>query len=77
MKDNLFVKNIKYLTKTRINQNQLANIFNVSRQAIGNLLKTKDPRASTLLKLSEIYNVSIDDLLKKDLESEQSEKEII
>lgn len=49
----------------------------ITRQSITFLLKTKDPRASTLLKLSRIYNVSIDDLLKKDLESEQSEKEII
>ena len=69
---NQFSKNIKFLTSKKINQNQLANIFGVSRQAIGNLIKTKDPRASTLLKISKIYDVSIDDLLKKDLESENN-----
>jgi len=65
---NYFTKNLKFLTKTKINQNQLSILLNISRQAIGNLLKTNDPRASTLIKISEIFNVSIDDLLKKDLE---------
>lgn len=66
---NYFVKNLKYLTKNKINQNQLAILLNVSRQAIGNLLKTNDPRANTLIKISDIYKVSIDDLLRKDLEN--------
>ena len=65
---NYFTKNLKFLTKTRINQNQLAHLMNTTRQAITSLLKTNDPRANTLIKISEIYNVSIDDLLKKDLE---------
>lgn len=30
-----------------------------------------DPRVSTVIKLSEIYNISIDDLLLKDLENEE------
>lgn len=68
---NYFVKNLKYLTKNKINQNQLAILLNVSRQAIGNLLKTNDPRANTLIKISDIYKISIDDLLRKDLEVEQ------
>ena len=62
-----FTENIKYLTKTKINQNQLAIKLGITRQAITKLLKTEDPRATTLIKLSEIYNVTIDDLLKKDL----------
>ena len=64
---NFFTNNLKYLTKTRINQNQLAEKLGITRQAITTMLKTEDPKASTLIKLSEIYNVSIDDLLKKDL----------
>lgn len=31
---------------------------------------TKDPRISIVIKLAKIYNVSIDDLLLKDLEKE-------
>ena len=64
---NYFTKNIKYLTKTKINQNQLAEKLGITRQSITTMLKTEDPRASTLIKISEIYQVSIDDLLKKDL----------
>lgn len=63
-----FKKNLKFLTEsTEINQNQLAIKLDISRQAITSMLKTDDPRASTLIKISEIYNISIDDLLKKDL----------
>ena len=68
---NYFSKNLRFLTKTKINQNQLSILLNISRQAIGSLLKTNDPRASTLIKISQIYNVSIDDLLTKDLENEK------
>ena len=64
---NYFKKNIRYLTKTKINQNQLAEKLGITRQSITTMLKTEDPRASTLIKISEIYNISIDDLLKKDL----------
>ena len=62
-----FIQNLQFLTKTKINQNQLAEKLGITRQSITTLLKTKDPRASTLIKLSEIFNISIDDLLKKDL----------
>ncbi len=68
--NNYFIKNLRFLTKTTINQNQLAKKLGISRQTVTSLLKTQDPRSTTLLKLSEIYHVSIDDLLKKDLESE-------
>lgn len=68
----LFNKNINFLVKnTKINQNQLANLMGITRQSVNQIMKTKDPRISTLLKISEIYNVSIDDLLKKDLENQK------
>ena len=68
-----FKENIKYLTKnTEINQNKLASILGISRQSITSLLNTDNPRANTLLKISQIYNVSIDDLLKKDLSKENN-----
>jgi len=66
-----FNENLKFLTKnTEINQNQLAIKLGITRQAITTLLATKDPRASTLIKLSEIYNISIDKLLLIDIEKE-------
>lgn len=66
---NFFNKNIQFLTKnTKINQNQLAIKLSLTRQTINKLMnQTTDPRASTLIKISEIYNVSIDSLLKEDL----------
>ena len=64
----LFSKNMKYLTKEKIKQSELARILNISRQSVSDLINSKDPKASTLIKISEIFNVSIDDLLKKDLE---------
>ncbi len=67
-----FNKNMKYLTKSKIKQIELARILKISRQSISALMNSKDPKASTLLKISEIYGISIDDLLKKDLESENN-----
>lgn len=65
----LFNKNMKYLTKERIKQSELARILNISRQSVSDLINSKDPKASTLIKISDIYKVSIDDLLRKDLEN--------
>lgn len=68
-----FKENLKYLTKnTEINQNRLASILGISRQSITSLLNTDNPRANTLIKISQIYNVSIDDLLNKDLSKENN-----
>lgn len=68
-----FVKNLIYLTKnTEVNQNQLASKLGISRQSINNMLRNKnlDPKASTLIKISKIYNTSIDDLIFKNLENQ-------
>ena len=66
-----FTKNLKFLTSTtETNQNQLAKKLNIKRQSITTMLKTEDPKASTLIKISQIYKISIDDLLLKDLEQE-------
>lgn len=64
---NNFTKNLIHLTKTKINQNQLAEKLNLSRQQINRYIKGQEPNYDRLIKISEIYNVSIDDLLKKDL----------
>ena len=54
-----FNKNLLFLTKnTKINQNQLAVKLGITRQSINKLITcTSDPRASTLIKLSEIYKL--------------------
>lgn len=66
-----YSKNMKYLTKTRgINQNQLALKLEITRQSINTMINATDPKASTLIKISRIYNITIDDLLLKDLEKE-------
>ena len=65
---NYFSKNLELLTKVSINQNQLSIKLELSRQTIqGYIKQNKEPKYDTLIKISEIYNVSIDDLLKKDL----------
>ncbi len=69
-----FVKNLNYLTKKgKINQNQLATRLGISRQSINNMLRKTDldPKASTIIKIAEIYSISIDDLLLKNLSSSE------
>lgn len=63
-----FNKNIEHLTKISINQNQLAIKLELSRQTIqGYIKQNKEPKYDILIKIAKIYNVSIDDLLLKDL----------
>ena len=65
---NKFSKNLAHLTKISTNQNQLATKLDLSRQTIQGYIKQgKEPKYDTLIMISEIYQVSIDDLLKKDL----------
>lgn len=68
------MKNLNYLTKKgKINQNQLATRLGISRQSINNMLRKTDldPKASTIIKIAEIYSISIDDLLLKNLSSSE------
>ena len=69
---NYFIKNLKYLTKNEIKQSELARILNISRQSVSDLINSKDPKASTLIKISNIYNIPIDNLLKIDLENKNN-----
>lgn len=64
-----FTENLKFLTKNRINQNQLAGKLGVPRQSITRYLNGREPSYDKLIIISEVYNVTIDDLLKKDLSS--------
>ena len=63
--------NIKYLRKDKgWTQQDLANGLGVKRPQIGSYEEGRaDPRIQTLLNLSELFNVSVDDLLGQDLSS--------
>jgi len=67
--DNYFSLNIEYLRKTRgLTQAQLADNVDITPTAISAWENKKSyPSALTLLKLSNKFDVSLDDLLKKDL----------
>lgn len=61
--------NIKYLRITRgVTQEQLAKVCNKGYTAIGNWEKgIREPSAVDLANIANFFNVSIDDLIKKDL----------
>lgn len=61
--------NIKHLRKKRgVTQEQLAKVCNKRNTAIGNWEQgIREPNAVDLANLAMFFNVSIDDLIKKDL----------
>lgn len=67
----LINSNIKYLRKEKDwTQQELADELGVKRPQIGSYEEGRaDPRIQTLIKLSDFFNVTIDDLLSKDLSS--------
>ena len=76
------VKIGKYLSVLRkyyrITQDELAGNLNVTRQAISKWeTGTAIPDVEQLLKLSEIYGVSINEILRADLETMKFQKEIV
>ena len=59
----------------RLSQEELANILDVSRQAVSKWESEKSvPDLQKLIKLSELYNVNIDTLVKDDIELEEEDK---
>ena len=64
-----FSLNIEYLRKSKVlTQSQLADNVGITPTAVSAWENKKSyPSALTLLKLSQLFNVSLDDLLKKDL----------
>ena len=73
-----FKKNLEFLTNhTLINQAELSRQLGVSRQAIHNMLiREENPRLSTILKISDIYNLKASDLLFVDLEEKYKNKKL-
>lgn len=71
-----FNKNLKYLMKiNNMSQSDLARKLDTSRQNINQIMNTEIPKVQTLIKLKEFFNISIDDLLLKDLSNEQKEEQ--
>lgn len=64
---NFFSRNLKFLTKTEINQNQLSIKLGINRQQITKWLNGGEPNYDRLIQICKIYNKSIDDMLLKDL----------
>ena len=67
--------NIRYLRSVNgITQTQLAEKLNIKRSLIGAIEEGRtEPRASTLTKLSCIFKISIDRLVKDELQGENTE----
>ncbi len=65
----IIAKNIKYLIeKSKIPKDTLGEEFGLTRGVIGTYIAGKSkPKLDTLLKISEYFSISTDDLLKKDL----------
>ena len=71
-----FKKNLEFLTThTLISQAELSRQIGISRQAVHNLItRDENPRLSTILKISEVYNIDASDLLFVDLEEKYKDK---
>lgn len=68
-----FNSNVKQLCKNNsISQNKLSELLNTTRQSLNGILNANNPRADTLIKIANIFDVSIDDLLLKDLSKEET-----
>jgi len=68
--------NIKCLRSVNgLTQTQLAKKLNIKRSLLGAIEESRtEPRASTLYKLSNIFKISIDSLVKNELEKENLEE---
>ena len=60
------VKNLKrYRTARKLTQKELGKMLNISRQAYSNYETDKrTPDLDLLLKIAQIYNITLDDLIK-------------
>lgn len=58
-----------------MSQSDLARKLDTSRQNINQIMNTEIPKVQTLIKLKEFFNISIDDLLLKDLSNEHKEEQ--
>lgn len=70
---NYFNSNLNFLKeKNQLSKVEIANKMGVTKQAMTKLFKSENPQANTIIAISEIFQVSIDDLLLKDLSKEEN-----
>lgn len=66
----IFSNNLTYLRIQKgLSQDELSTIIGISQQTIG-YYETSDssnPKMTTLIKLSKLFNISLDDLITKDI----------
>jgi len=78
--DNNFAHNLAYLRMRKdMTQKELAEHFYLTQQAVGRLERgINEPRLATLIMTADYFNVSIDDLIYRDLKKEgRSQSEIL
>ena len=71
----MLAKNIKYLRKKhKISQQELADAFELPRTTLGDYERGKsEPNVQMLIRLAEKFEISVDDLIQKDLSLEDYE----
>lgn len=63
-----FNQNVKYLCViNNISLTYLAKLLNTSKQSLNSILKANNPTARVIIDISNIFKISIDNLLLKDL----------
>ncbi len=63
-----FKQNVKYLCITNsISLTKLAGLLRTSKQSLNSILNTNNPTARILIDIANIFEISLDDLLLKDL----------
>lgn len=74
--ENYFYKNLKYLRETRkISQQYIADKIGVDRSTIGYWESKKaEPIMLNVIKIAELFNIELKDLILKDLETNTSPK---
>lgn len=73
----LFSKNLRYLRKKKgLNQDEISILFDKKPNTVGNWENKKsEPSLAELMKLSEFFQVNLQELLETDLESGSSSQE--
>lgn len=71
-----FLKNLKFL-QNNLSLAELSRKTNISYRTLQDIYanNSNNPKADTLIKISQSYNISIDKLLLCDLEKELEEKQ--
>lgn len=69
MEDLYFGKNLKFLRKNKgLTQTDIANLLELNKAIVANYeLSINNPPLKTLIKIADYFNVSVDDLLRRDM----------